>query len=179
MAQTQVFGVRETLAELKKIDETLYWEAINQMKDATKPLASAVAMEFGYGSPLSGMENHNGRTKWQSPKITTKIAGRKKPNSDEWGLVKLVVAGAAAQIVDMAGRSHNGTKTRQYEWKGSKRSHRVNGQGDAMIQNLPGKPSRYIWPTAESLMPLTIRAVLKAIEETSRIINKNLVLRND
>lgn len=178
MAQTQVYGVRETLAEIKKIDETLYWECVTEIKAATKPLVGALGMEFSYGAPLSGM-NHNGRTGWKQPKINSKFGGRKQRDADEWGLVKIVLSGAAAQMSDLAANSYNGVTTRQYAWKNGKRTHKVNGQGSAMIQNLGGKPSRYVWPVVDSFMPMTTRAILAAIEKASKIVNKNLVLRND
>lgn len=178
MAQTQVYGVRETLAEIKKIDEALYWECVTEIKAATKPLVGAIGMEFGFGAPLSGM-NTNGRLGWKPPKIQSKFGGRKPRDADEWGLVKIVISGAAAQMADLAANSYNGTKTREYGWKNGKRSHRVNGQGTAMVANLPGKPSRYVYPIVESFMPMTTRAILAAIESASKIVNKNLVLRND
>lgn len=176
MATSQVYGVRETLAEIKNIDKKLYFASVQNIKDATKPLQGALAAEFGNGSPLSGME-HRGRTGWKTPKITAKFGGRKDKTVDSWGLVKIIVSSASAQIVDLAGESHTGGKTRSYDWKGGKRTHTVNGQGAAMIRNLPGKPSRHVWPTANAFGPMTNRAVLKAIEDVSRIVNKNLVVR--
>lgn len=178
MAQPQVYGVRETLAEIKKIDEKLYWEAVNQMKAAAKPLESALGLEFPVNAPMSGM-NHKGRTGWKRPKINSKFGGKKGKDADEWGLLKVIVAGATPQMIDMAKTPNNGVRTRSYNYKGGKRSHKVNGQGDQMIQNLGGNPSRYIWPTADAFRPMVTRALLQAIEEVSRIVNKNLVVRND
>jgi hypothetical protein len=176
MATSQVYGVRETLAEIKNIDKALYFQCVKDIKDAAKPLAGALVMEFSNGSPMSGME-HRGRTAWKTPKVMTKFGGRKDKTADSWGLVKIIVSGAAAQMTDLAGRSYSGEKTRSYGWKNTKRTHTVNGQGAAMIRNLGGKPSRTIWPTTEAFMPMTNRAILKAIEEVSAIVNKNLVLR--
>jgi hypothetical protein len=176
VATPQVYGVRETLAEIKKIDQNLYWESIKEMKSATKPLSAAINLEFSYGAPLSGMI-HEGRTGWRGTKTITRVGGRKPKNKEEWGLVKVTLLGTMATIADMAGNSNNGVTTREYDWKGKKRSHKVNGQGTAMIQNLGGSPSRYVWPVADSFLPMTTRAILAAIESTSKIVNKNLVLR--
>jgi hypothetical protein len=176
VAQTQVFGVRETLAEIKSIDKKLYFASVQNIKDATKPLQAAIVSEFAMGSPLSGME-HRGRTGWKTPKVTPKFGGRKDKTVDEWGLVKIIFSSASGQIVDMAGRAHSGGKTREYQYKGKKRSHAINGQARGMLNQLGGSPSRYIWPTADMFRPMTNRAVLKAIEEVSRIVNKNLVVR--
>ncbi len=176
MATSQVYGVRDTLAEIKNIDKKLYFAAVKQIKDATRPLQGAIAVEFSQGSPLSGME-HRGRTGWKVPKITAKFGGRKDKTVDSWGLVKIIVSSASAQIVDLAANSYSGGQTRSYDWKNKKRTHKVNGQGAAMVRNLPGKPSRHIWPTAQAFGPMTNRAVLQAIEDVSKIVNKNLVVR--
>lgn len=177
MATPQVYGIRETLAEIKNIDKALYFESVKNIKDAAKPLVGALVQDFSNGAPMSGME-HRGRTGWKTPKVTTKFGGRKDKTADAWGLVKIIVSGAAPQITDLAKNSHDGETTRSYDWKGKKRSHKVNGQGAAMIRQLPGNPSRYIWPTTEAFMPMTNRAILKAIEDVSKIVNKNLVMRN-
>lgn len=177
MAQTQVFGVRETLKEIQAIDKKLYFACVKQIKDAAKPLQGAILQEFSQGPPLSGM-THGGRTGWRTPKVITRLGGRKRKDADTWGLLKIVVLGTMPVIVDLAGEVGSG-QTREYEWKGKKRTHKVNGQGKAMIQGLPGSPSRYIWPTTAAFMPMTNRAVLEAVADVSKIVNKNLVLRND
>jgi hypothetical protein len=86
----------------------------------------------------------------------------------------------------MAGKSQNfmgagykGTgRTREYPYKGGTRSHRVDGtgiknpkraykyarQGDALLANLRGSASRYVWPAAERSLPAAkaqIEAVLR------------------
>lgn len=178
MAQPSVYGVRETLAEIKKIDEQLYWRSVQQIKNATKPLESALALEFPVNAPMRGMA-HRGRTAWKKPKIASKFGGKKDKTVDEWGLVKVTVTGVAPQMIDMAKTPNNGVTTRSYNYKNGKRTHKVNGQGQRMIQNLGGSPSRYIWPTAEAFRPMVTRALLQAIEDVSRIVNKNLVVRNE
>lgn len=178
MAQTAVYGVRETLAEIKQIDEKLYWESINQIKAAARPMADAVSAAFPSPVPMSGFANR-GRLGYKAPaKVNVKFGGRKDKRSDEWGLVKIVIPGAAQEMIDMAQNAHNGEKTSPYKYKGGTRSHRVNGQGNKMIETLGGRASRYVWPTIEKYRPVVNAAILQAIADVSKIVNKNLVTRN-
>lgn len=178
MATTQIYGVRETLAEIKAIDVKLYFACVNQIKDAVKPLEGAIEASYGVAPPMSGMANR-GRLAYKKPKITSKFGGKKVKGLEEWGLVKLIVSGAAAQMNDLAAQSHNGGKTKSYKVNGQTRSHTKNGQGDQMIDNLNtyGRPSRYVWPTANQMLPMIIVEVMKAVEDVSKMVNKNLVVR--
>lgn len=180
MAQPAVYGVRETLAEIKAIDEKLYFQCIKEIKQVTEPLSDAISASFPTNPPMSGMANR-GRLGYKKPKVTSKFGGRRPKDKDEWSLVKIIVSGAAAQMIDLAANSDNGGKSRSYKVNGQNRSHRKNGQGDQMIRNLNsyGQPSRYVWPTANKMLPMISLAVFQAIEEVSRIVNKNLVSRND
>lgn len=178
MAQTQIYGVRETLAEIKQIDQKLYFQCIKQIKDAAAPMENAIGAAFGIAPPMSGMANR-GRLAYKKPKITSKFGGKKHKGLQEWGLLKIIVSGAAAQMNDLASKSHNGGKSKEYKINGQTRSHRINGQGDQMIKVLDdyGKASRYVWPTAKEMLPMIILQVTQAVEDVSKIVNKNLVLR--
>lgn len=112
----------------------------------------------------------------------TRSTGRSNVTS----LVRVRVASPAVVMADMAGRSgrflgagYKGSGvTKEYAYKGGTRRHRVDGsgvkkanhnykfkrQGDALLQNLGGKASRYVWPAAESSIPAVkqqIEAVLR------------------
>jgi len=108
----------------------------------------------------------------------TRSSGRSNVTS----LVRVQVASPAVVMTDMAGRSrafmgagYKGTGlTREYPYKGGTRKHRVDGQGiknpkrpykyarqgDALLANLGGSASRYVWPAAEN----KISAVRSEIE---------------
>lgn len=178
MATSQVYGVRETLKEIKAIDEKLYFACVKQIKDVTTPLSDAISASFPANAPMSGMANR-GRLGYKKPKVTSKFGGRKDKNKDEWGLVKIIVWGANAQMIDTAANPDNTGKA-YYKVNGTARSHKKNGQGDQMIRNLNsyGSPSRFVWPTANKMLPMISAQVLQAIEDVSKIVNKNLVLRN-
>jgi hypothetical protein len=122
---------------------------------------------------------HYGRTRFAGAKVKAELQTRDSRSSNTSSLVRLSVQSpgdaAGLEIADMAGRkSQGGGVQLPYEYKGIGRfggsgrqaptrsrpvvrrgnaapfSYRINGQGKAMIRNLGGQASRYVYP------PLTI-----------------------
>jgi hypothetical protein len=85
------------------------------------------------------------------------VSGRKKARggAEELAAVSIRVRGAAGEIWDMAARG----KT---------------VQGTQMVANLPGSPSRGVWPAAESQLPAITAEVLKVVEDVTRRANVEL-----
>lgn len=163
MAQVEVYGVRETIAQLKALDTSLRKQAINDIKAAAEPLRADIAGRIPTTAPLSGWD-HKGRTGWtkKNTKVTTNYGGRKgRGRRETWPLVRVTLKGSAASIYDMAGRGSDGNTA----------------QGRALIDNLGGNPSRAAWPAAEQKLPQVQSAVLEAIRKVSAQVNRNLVTR--
>jgi hypothetical protein len=123
---------------------------------------------------------HYGRTRYAGAKVVkSEVQTRESRSSNTSSLFRLSVQSpddaAGLEIADMAGRkSQGGGVQLPYEYKGIGRvggsgrqaptrsravvrrgnaapfSYRINGQGKAMIRNLGGQASRYVYP------PLTI-----------------------
>jgi hypothetical protein len=56
------------------------------------------------------------------------------------------------------------------------RQHRINGQGRGMIKALDkrGKPSRFVWPAAESQISTTRYEAIKVLSNAYNQINQQL-----
>jgi hypothetical protein len=101
--------------------------------------------------------NNNGRLGWgKAVRVTAKINMRKRRGYTS--LLSVKTSNAAVEMVDMAGIASSG-KT---------------ASGRAMIQNLPGKPSRYVWKAAERYLPQIIESANKTLERYSKIKNRTL-----
>jgi hypothetical protein len=76
----------------------------------------------------------------------------------------------------MAGKANKTNKpvTEIYDWRGTRRRHRVTTQGKAMIAALGGSPSRYIWSEAEGALPMIQASVLAGVEQYMAGVNRNL-----
>jgi len=156
-----VYGVRETLAELRTLDRKAQLAAVREMKSAAQPLANKIASYLPHEPPLSGFD-HLGRTGWNRSdvwQVKVKYGGRKRKNKDEWPLVSLRLEAAPTVIFDMAGRKSSNLLA-------SKLSARW------------GSASRAAWRPAEALFRETAAAIEEAIEKASKEINANLVKKS-
>jgi hypothetical protein len=77
----------------------------------------------------------------------------------------------------MAGKKNQVRKpvTDFYDWRGTRRRHRVTSQGKSMISALSGRPSRYIWAEAEGQLPFIQASVLSGVQEYMDQVNRNIV----
>jgi hypothetical protein len=139
---------------------------------------------------------HNGRTRYAGAKVKSELQTRESRSSNTSSLVRLSVVSpddaAGLEIADMAGRkSQSGGVQLPYEYKGIGRrggsgrqaptrsrsvvrrgnaepfSYRINGQGKAMIRNLKGPASRYVYP------PLTV-AIFGVRDEMEKVLDSYL-----
>jgi len=77
----------------------------------------------------------------------------------------------------MAGRKNQTGRSgisREYARNDKKMRHRLNGQGTALIQNLPRKASRYAYPAVEEKMPQITASILGLLDVTAAKINRRL-----
>lgn len=149
-----VYGVRDTLAQLKDIDPKLRAANAKALRNAAQPLARAIESHIPTSAPLSGMD-HAGRTGWQNVdrKVKTVMPGRKRRGKDEWGLLSLKLVSAPLTMWDMAGK------------KG----------GGRFARSLSGSPSRAAWAPDREMQKLAEKAAIEAIEAMSKEVNATLV----
>lgn len=159
---SSVYGVRETLAELRTLDRKTQLACVREMKAAAQPLANKIASYIPHEAPLSGFD-HLGRTGWNRAEVwqvKTKYGGRKRKNKDEWPLISLRLESAPAMIFDMAGRKSSNLLA-------SKLSSRY------------GSASRAAWRPAEEMLRQTAAAIEEALEDTMKKMNLNLAKKGD
>jgi hypothetical protein len=54
----------------------------------------------------------------------------------------------------------------------------VNGQGQALIRNLPNKPSRFVYPAIERQLPAIRSGVASSIEQMAKTVNAKILRMN-
>lgn len=159
MADVSVYGVRQTLAELKELDKAVFFEAIKEIKKAARPLAQQLEQNIPSDPPLSGMARGT-RYPWSSKarKVEVKYGGRKDRTKDEWPLLKLQLKDAAGAIYDMAGKNKK-------------------SQFTAALSARGGGPSRAMWRGEGKTKREAEEAVTEAIARASKLVNAELVKR--
>ena len=159
MADVSVYGVRETLAELRELDKEIFFAAVREIKSAAKPMQAAMQANLPTEPPLSGMAR--GRTAYtrKSRKVDIKYGGRKDRTKEEWPLLKLQLRDAGGAIYDMAGKN----TTTQFT--------------AALSARANAGPSRAMWRVEDTVKRETVEAVKDAIARASKQVNQELVTR--
>jgi len=180
----QLIGVKDTLKELKLVQPEVYKQLIKDIRRIAKPATTKIQSAIPSVAPLSGM-NHNGKSAWSRVKVTTRVTpgARAGFGSTEARLVQIQTKSVSdhygVEMADMAGRgSGSGRRpsnlSKSFERNGKTMRYTKNGQGAAMLRNLPGRASRYIYPSAELVSPQIQIEVLKSIDDAALLINRKL-----
>ena len=181
MADVVYSNVRELNKQLKAIEPALQKAMVREVKAEIQPLATAVKTALPTVSPLSGAET-NGRLGFGIGKPSNSISVRYRASGSRrtavTSLASVLVNSALTSIMDYAGK--NGVKTRSqvtrpYPYKGGTRTHRNNGQGQAMVNRLNSirTPSRFAWPAAERALPMVQAKVKSVLESAAAQISRS------
>jgi len=180
MADVVYSNVRELHRRLDAIDPAIKKAMIKDAKLAAKPLQTGIRTAIPSVAPLSGFEN-SGRLGYGVGKPAKSVTisyrtGRSKRTAIT-SLLSVKVNSPAVALMDYAGRKPRGpvrNVTRPYAYKGGTRTHRVNGQGEAMIDklNMMRRASRFAWPAAERALPAVQAQVKGILEKASQRISR-------
>lgn len=181
------YGVREMLDIMKNVQPEFYKQFRKDIRRIAAPAVSSIKSNVPSVSPLVGRTSdgltHNGRTAWSPPKVSVAITPKQKSKaigSTTSNLVAIKTTGsqgAGLVIADMAGRGggkQRKSETRPYPYKGGTRVHKINGQGRGLIDALPNKPSRFVYPAIERQLPAIRSQVATSIEEAAKSINRKI-----
>jgi hypothetical protein len=201
----RVEGVRETLKLLDGVQPGSIKELRKEIKTILEPTLSAIRSRVPASAPLSGM-SHYGRTRFDRPQVSSQLLPTQSKYKDTTPLVRIEVRAdkysVGFEIADMAGRKtlQHGPQM-MYEYKGVGRvggsgrqkptrsrpvvrrgnsrpfSYRINGQGTAMIRNLAGLPSRYVYPPVENNIFRIRDDMLATLDRYVARINQKLKVR--
>jgi hypothetical protein len=198
----RITGVKKTLQLLDDLQPGSIRELRKDVRSIAAPAVTAIKSNLPTTAPLSGM-THYGRTRYAGARVKAELQTRESKFSNTSSLIRLSVQSpgdaAGLEIADMAGRKTQGGGVQlPYEYKGLGRmggsgrqsptrsrpvtrrgnsapfSYRINGQGQAMIRNLGGQASRYVYP------PLTIAILgvrdqmIKTLDDYVGRINQKL-----
>jgi hypothetical protein len=182
-------GAKAMIQALQKLEPETYKQLRKDIRFITAPAVSAVKSNVPTISPFAGGRDgftHSGRTAWSGASVTTNITPAQKSRAYGSTTSNLVAISATGQnkqfgfnILDMAGRGtgrgrNPKTQTKPYAYKGGTRSHRLNGQGQGMIEALNTRPSRYFYPAIENKLPDIRRRVEQVIDKVAADMNRRI-----
>ena len=202
LAPIRITGVKKTLQLLDDLQPGSIRELRKDIRRIAAPAVTAIKSNLPVTAPLSGM-THYGRTRYAGATVKAELQTRDSKFSNTSSLVRLSVQSpgdaAGLEIADMAGRKTQGGGVQlPYEYKGLGRrggsgrqsptrsrpvtrrgnavpfSYRINGQGQAMIKNLGGQASRYVYPPLTIAIPGVRDQMIKTLDEYVGRINQKL-----
>ena len=198
-------GVKETLRLLDAVQPGSIRELRKDIKRIAEPAVTAIRSNLPPVAPLSGM-THYGRTRYAGALVKSEVLLKDSKISQTSSLIRISVESpelaAGLEIADMAGRRtmvqgpqlpyqykgrgriggsgrQSPTRSRPVVRRGNSKefSYRINGQGKAMVRNLKGIPSRYVYPALPGLIFPMRDDMIKTLDAYVAKINQKLKVR--
>jgi len=177
----EVYGVRETLAELRKYERETYNTIEKDLKLSAKPAAEAVGREFP-DEPLLNWHTSGGRKgKARLPeyngssaknKVRVAVSTKKPTGVGQHGLIRLQQSDAGGQVYDSAG-STVGSGRGAGASAGQKFV--ANLDKHLRVKTRKGRyRSRVMYPATEKHLPLIQKAVEISIRKIDGEVQKRL-----
>jgi hypothetical protein len=185
MAQNVVYDAKGLLADIKAIEPGLRKKMLAEARKLSEKPQSAIRDAIPAVAPLSGMtreKNPSGRLAWGAGKPANKVDFSMRATGSKryatTSLFRLIVASPLTAIADTAGKGSGiprNERTKPYPYKGGMRTHKVNGQGEAMIVNLKKRSkSNFVYPAVEGKLA-SVEAELKLVVEKYALkVNRKL-----
>jgi hypothetical protein len=198
-------GVKETLRLLDAVQPGSIRELRKDIKRIAEPAVTAIRSNLPPVAPLSGM-THYGRTRYAGALVKSEVLLKDSKVSQTSSLIRISVESpglaAGLEIADMAGRRtmvqgpqlpyqykgrgriggsgrQSPTRSRPVVRRGNSKefSYKINGQGKAMVRNLKGIPSRYVYPALPGLILPMRDDMIKTLDIYVAKINQKLKVR--
>lgn len=197
-SEISITDFRALMTALNKLDGEILKEFNRGSKEIAKPVQEGIKASIPSRAPLRGMRKAQGgipgRLTWgtgKPAKSATIVALRPKKfiKGQRIGIVKVVVKSPATIMADMAGKSrayvgkrkvtepYAYTRTLKGKYGSIRklrtvRTHKINGQGSAMIDKLGSQPSRYVYPGAESAFGEAVNAMDRHLQTAILVIER-------
>jgi hypothetical protein len=179
--KVDVYGVRETLAELRKYDAETFKRIKKDLIESAKPAAAAVGREFP-DEPLMNWHTSGGRlgSKSKFPpyngasakrKVKVVVVSTTPRGMNQYGLIRLQQMDAGGQVYDSAGsvtkaaRGASASAGQKFIANLDKRTKQSAGQGFR---------SRVMYPQTKKNLPLIEKAVEVSIRKIDGEVQKRL-----
>lgn len=175
-----VYGVRETLAELRKYERETFNRISQDLKTSAKPAATAVGRAFpdeplynwhtsGDRKGIARLPPYNGSS--AKSKVRVAISTKKPFSSGQHGLIRLQQADAGAQVYDSAG-----SQTKAARGASASAGQKFISNLDKRSLKSSGKKyrSRIMYPFTEKNLPLIEKAIEVSIRKIDSEVQKRL-----
>jgi hypothetical protein len=182
-----VFDAKATLKALRELDPGLRKEMIREFKSEAKPLVKDIKDSVKSLTPPVGSLNSSGRLSWVSglykgnrikpDNVIAKLSSGRSRRSAVTSLFGVWVRSPMPALMGVIGKgsmSPRRAETKEYEWNGTKRSHKNNGQGVKLLAFVQHRNSNWFYRAAEKAMPDVERKVKLVWDKYSSKVSRKL-----
>lgn len=187
MAKTTViYDVKGLLRDLEELEPGLKRVLIKEAKGETAGMVSTIKNAIPATAPLSGMSksaNPTGRVAWGAGNNPRSVSVRFRTSRSRTKaitpLISIWVTSPMTAIADVAGKGSfrkSKTLTRDYDYKGGKRRHRINAsQGRDFVERLKQRDANdFVYPAVEASLPSTELKIKLVIDKYALMVNRKL-----
>lgn len=185
---TVIKGAKETLAALRKLNPELRKQLTRDLKEVSKPMVEGMKLRIKELAPPVGSLDHSGRTNWDNGKyrsanikpdnVIAKLSSGRSRRTAVTSLFAVWVRSPMASIIGVIGKGSmvpHRAVTREYEWRGTTRRHKNNGQGEKLLSFVDNHGERnWFYREAEKTMPNVERQVKLTWETYSKKVSRKL-----
>jgi len=182
MAETTVvYDVKGLIKDLEALEPGLKKELVRDAKDVAQKVANPIKRIIPSTAPLSGMQG-NGRVAWGAGKPAKAVSIRFRTGRSRiravTPLVAIWITSPMTAIADVAGKGNfrrSKPITREYDWQGTRRRHRVSSQGEIMVTKLKSRDANnFIYPEVEQSLPSVQSEIKLVIDHYAAKVNRKL-----
>lgn len=189
-ARVDASNINHTVRTLRGVDKRVLNDLRKELRGKVQPYAQSIANAVPATPQLRGMR-HNGVTRWEGkPKASVSFTPGKSRSGNRLLSIKLTGGSAGRgplgfDYAELAGVRRRAPKpfSKVYQREGLNQQHRVNGQGDAMIEKLRqlnpirGKAGYFAFNEALQKYPLLNKIGVLALQKFELKITNELIGR--
>ena len=177
-----------TLKAIRELHPELRKQLTRDLKEVSKPMVEGMKLRIKDLTPPVGSLDHSGRTNWENGKyksgtikpdnVIAKLSSGRSRRTAVTSLFAVWVRSPMASIIGVIGKGSMVPRravTREYEWRGTTRRHKNNGQGEKLLSFVDNHGERnWFYREAEKTMPNVERQVKLTWDKYSKIVSGKL-----
>ena len=182
-----VFNARAIGKTLNELEPGLKNKMVKEFKFESADMVRDIRDTIRSLNPPVGMLNHNGRTSWEhslykgkAVKPDNVLAKYSASRSRKFAITSLFGVWVRNPAVSITGTIGKGSMvprravTREYGWKDTYRTHRVNGQGRGLLKAVRHNKENWFYAAAEKSMPDVERKIKLVWERYSSMVSRKI-----
>ncbi len=179
-AEIEVFGVRDALKELGKMDKTLRFKAVSKIKGASAEMLSVARSTYPSNADLQDVMpgwSTKGRLGYDKKNVDkgvqVQVGGRSFGNS--YAIVTIIQKNAGGALFDIAGLRNGSEGVGGTDRLGRNRE---DIQSEKFLKNLNaayGQAQRGMWRKIKVIREMADKELMSALEEVAAQVNRKLV----